>query len=233
MRYWCFTLLFFTLLANAQGGGVYLGATRVVFSSSAKTAALRVGNTSATDVWLVRSWVSGGDESAGAEPLKVPFIITPPLYRLDPQSSLHLKINALPNTLPQDRESLFYVNVMAIPPNQSVEEGGESVGGVMKFTFNNRIKLFYRPAGLADKAGSAYEQVRVEPSAEGFSFHNPTPYHITLTQLTIDGVAHDKAGLMLAPFGHGSIPYQGPMKSLSFKSINDFGGFSSVVSKLF
>lgn len=50
----------------------------------------------------------------------------------------------LPNTLPQDRESLFYLNVIDIPPDNPARSGN-----LLKLAMQNRIKLFYRPQGIA------------------------------------------------------------------------------------
>lgn len=51
----------------------------------------------------------------------------------------------MPNMLPNNKESLFYLNVLDIPPNNPANAGKN----VIKFAMQNRIKLFYRPSGIA------------------------------------------------------------------------------------
>ncbi len=45
------------------------------------------------------------------------------------------------NALPQDRESLFYLNVREIPPKPDKPN-------VLQLAMQSRIKLFYRPAAI-------------------------------------------------------------------------------------
>ncbi|MBO1928634.1 fimbria/pilus periplasmic chaperone [Providencia rettgeri] len=49
------------------------------------------------------------------------------------------------NTLPTDRESLLYFNVLGIPP-----QGKEA--NAVQFTIQSRLKLFYRPKVLTTKS---------------------------------------------------------------------------------
>ena len=67
------------LSQSVLAGGVGLSATRVIYDGSKKEASLTVQNKSKTEEFLIQSWV---DDAAGSK--KTPFIITPPLFRLDP-----------------------------------------------------------------------------------------------------------------------------------------------------
>lgn len=44
---------------------------------------------------------------------KTPFIITPPLFKLDPDKNNVLRIVNIEDTLPKDRESVYWINVKA------------------------------------------------------------------------------------------------------------------------
>ena len=46
---------------------------------------------------------------------------------------------------PLIKKAFFYLNVLDIPPNSPEQEGKNA----LKFAMQNRIKLFYRPAGIA------------------------------------------------------------------------------------
>jgi chaperone protein EcpD len=56
--------------------------------------------------------------------------------------------------VPQDRESVFWLNVLEIPP--------KPVGKAnhIQLTVRSRLKLFYRPAGLAGSPKAAVAQLR-------------------------------------------------------------------------
>ncbi|KAF0655380.1 hypothetical protein L245_07005, partial [Salmonella enterica subsp. enterica serovar Worthington str. BCH-4719] len=64
-----------------------------------------------------------------------------PVIRVAANSGQQLKIKKLANNLPGDRESLFYLNVLDIPPNSDENKDKN----IIKFALQNRIKLIYRP----------------------------------------------------------------------------------------
>lgn len=53
------------------------------------------------------------------------FFITPPIVRLNENESIQLRINKLSDieSLPTDRESVFSINVMGIPPEDKSNAG--------------------------------------------------------------------------------------------------------------
>lgn len=61
---------------------------------------------------LIQSWV---DDLADNN--KSPFIVTPPLFRLDAGDSNDLRVLLTSPQLPSDRESLFTLNIKVIPAN--------------------------------------------------------------------------------------------------------------------
>ena len=105
------------LSQSVLAGGVGLSATRVIYDGSKKEASLTVQNKSKTEEFLIQSWV---DDAAGSK--KTPFIITPPLFRLDPGKNNILRIVNTTPGLPQDRESVYWVNVKAIPSKSDDSE---------------------------------------------------------------------------------------------------------------
>ncbi|PJI52023.1 molecular chaperone EcpD, partial [Methylobacterium radiotolerans] len=54
--------------------------------------------------------------------------------------------------MPQDKESVFWLNVLEIPPKDKANQN------LLQMAFRSRIKLFYRPAGLKGKAEDAPSQ---------------------------------------------------------------------------
>ncbi len=72
-------------------------------------------------------------------------MLTPPVAKIGANSGQQVKIKIMPNKLPTNKESIFYLNVLDIPPNSPEQEGKNA----LKFAMQNRIKLFYRPAGIA------------------------------------------------------------------------------------
>ncbi|EAA3660366.1 molecular chaperone [Salmonella enterica] len=226
-------LLFFvcTVRVVASDGGFYLGQTRVVFPSDKRSVSLQVTNQDAKKDWLLRSWVSQYDDKNKSS---TPFILTPPLYRLDGNNSIQLRINAVDvSKLPTDRESVFRINVMAIPPETAAAAKPEKEGaatGSIQFALNSRIKLFFRPATLnsPEQAEKAWEKVTVRQQEGNIIFNNPTPYYITLTNIDVNGAGlkGGQADTMIAPDGELTLPVSGQIRTLTFQTIDDYGGLT-------
>ncbi len=72
------TLLCSFCIGQALAGGIVLQRTRVIYDASRKEAALPVANKGAETPYLLQSWVDNIDGKSRA-----PFIITPPLFRLE------------------------------------------------------------------------------------------------------------------------------------------------------
>lgn len=222
MKFILLLFLFTSFICNANTEGVFLGRTRVIFNSSSESESLSVTNSSSTNPWLLRSWISGGDSNTQKEKT---FIITPPLYKLEPSNTINLKINKLSAKFPSNQESLFYVNVMAIPPmtNSQKSEAGEAK---INFSINNKIKLLYRPESLNNKSDieNAYNSLKLKKQSGGIVFENQSPYYITLTDIKYNGKTNDETGFMLSPFSESLIKCSGACNNVNYKIINDFGG---------
>lgn len=115
-------------ISAAHAGGVQIGRTRVIYNANDKEEALPIINKGADTPWLVQSWVDTGDGKT-----RGPFIITPPLFRLDPQKEQSLRIIWSGVPLPENRESLFYINVRTIPASDKANKD------------SNMLRLIYKP----------------------------------------------------------------------------------------
>ncbi len=63
-----------------------------------------------------------------------------------------LRIVRAGGNLPEDRESVYYVNVKAIPPAPAEESAN-----TLQLAIKTRMKLFYRPAGLKGNPMDSYK----------------------------------------------------------------------------
>jgi len=77
---------------------------------------------------------------------KAPFLITPPLFRLDAKEDNVLRVVRTGGNLPGDRESLYWLNIKAIPSSKHVEGMN-----TLQIAINTRIKLLYRPSSIQGK----------------------------------------------------------------------------------
>ncbi|HAO2109794.1 TPA: molecular chaperone, partial [Escherichia coli] len=212
-------------VCSSKSEGLSLSQTRVVFPSDRNSVSLNVRNSSQKDIWLLKGWVTDIDGNKTDK-----FIITPPLYRLDPSNNFQLRINAIDkNGLSENVESIFYINVMAIP-SESDKNTGAGVNGSMSFSINSRIKLLYRPQEINNKKNvfDAYKKITVTQRDGFVIISNPSPYYITLDDTRIDGkpVQSSADDFLLPPNGTISVRYTKKASHLDYKIIDDFGGRS-------
>ncbi|MDX6038818.1 fimbrial biogenesis chaperone [Scandinavium lactucae] len=195
--------------------GFSVGATRVIYNGNMKEASLSVKNTEDSNIYLIRSWVSS--DKAGE---KVPFIITPPLFRIEPGQDNAVRITQTSSSLPQDKESVYWINTLAIPPATKEKNS-------LQFSINTRIKLIYRPTALNNKdaIGKAYQQLTFSRSGNVITTSNPTPYYVSMTKIKING-KELKEGYMVPPKSSIKIEKAPTGNSVSWQAINDFGGLT-------
>lgn len=211
----------FPFLAFAsQSNGINLDSTRVIFDSEENSASIKVNNDSSDNLWLIRSWISEykSDEKSTS------FIITPPLYRISPGESIQLKINSLNDNIPKNKESVFRINVLAIPPASNQEKQSKSKG--VQFAINNRIKLFYRPHELNthENVAEIYKSLQFSSTINDIKVNNPTPYYITMDDVKVNGKKVTSINdFMVAPYSTLTIPEKNA-KTLNYTTINDYGG---------
>jgi chaperone protein EcpD len=224
----CATLLMLATYLPAAQAALTVNTTRVVFSSDKRSASVIISNPSNLP-FAVQTWVNTEADDATTA---VPFIPSPPLFRLNPGKEQQLQINGLPNDLPSDRESLFYLNVQEIPQAASTEEN------VLSIALRTRIKLFYRPAQLKDNPVKRLKDVQwsikqVAGKAQLVAT-NPTPFHISFIRLEVSGNAKTeqlKHPAMLGPLTTQTYPLDDikvtPGLQVVFAAINDYGGYTS------
>ncbi|MFC0227966.1 fimbrial biogenesis chaperone [Serratia aquatilis] len=204
---------------EATRGGVSLSQTRVIFSATDKAQTIAVKNTGAKN-YLIQSRV----QSELNNDRVAPFVVTPPLFKLGPESNQLLRILKQDHPLPSDRESLFYLSVSAIPAQSEpiTNEARLSMG------FQFVIKLFYRPEGLKITPDNAYCRMRVAPTSKGVRIENPTPYFLSLADLKFDHtvIDLDVQPSMIAPMNSEVYPVSKPVRQVYWQAINDFGGLS-------
>ncbi|WP_199099308.1 molecular chaperone [Dyella sp. ASV21] len=225
-------LLALCLGAPQAQANVLIGGTRVVFHADEGEVTVRLTNSNDHPV-LVESWIDRGDVHSTPDSVQVPFLITPPLFRMEAQKEQSLRIVFTKEPLPADRESLFWLNVLEVPPKPT---GAQAEGqNLLQLALRSRLKLFYRPAHLPGDPLKAPEALtwKVATDAKGAALkvHNPTPYHVTLTEVQVDSEGkHIAAEIgMVDPMGDLTLPlHEGAPKPVAgsvvtFSAINDYG----------
>lgn len=209
---------------------IVIHGTRVIYPSDAREVTLQLSNNGNKPA-LVQAWIDEGDPKSTPDQSKVPFMITPPISRVEPTKSQTLRISALPNATQfnQKQETVLWLNILDIPPKPTAKDTDAIPDNFLQLAVRSRIKFFYRPASLKEDANLAADKLQWLKSGQHVVVKNPTPFHITLTsifQLTGDKkVDLLPQGLMLKPFSEERVQLKNTqMTNMSFVNINDYGG---------
>jgi P pilus assembly chaperone PapD len=222
-------------LATAPSrASVIIAGTRVIFPANDGEVTVRLTNQGANPA-LVETWIDAGDPNSTPDKVHTPFLITPPLFRMEPNrdQSLRILFTHSDTPLPTDRESVFWLNVLEVPPKPT----GQQYQGknYLQLAIRSRVKLFYRPGGLPGDAIKAPGELTFKAESANGSVsllaHNPTPYYVTITRLTVNGSDKPReAGIgMVAPMSDLRLTMAGATQApaagtaLSYYCINDFG----------
>lgn len=209
-----------------------MSGTRVVYPADQREVSVRLTNEGESPV-LVQAWLDQGDPTVKPEHISVPFTLTPPVFRMDPQRGQTMRLMYTKEPLPQDRESVYWLNVLEIPPKPANQEVNQ-----LQLAFRTRIKVFFRPKELAGSAAKAPSNVTwaLTPIANGQTYSltatNPTPYAVSFSKVLLkseDQTYIAESG-MVKPFESVEFvlknikhPLQGRLQVL-YQSITDYGG---------
>jgi chaperone protein EcpD len=233
-------LLLAGVFAGRSEASVVIGGTRVVYPAQDKEVTIKLTN-EGNQPALVQLWLDDGDEKSTPDTAKVPFTVMPPIFRIDPSKGQAVRVVYTKEPLPTDKESLFWVNVLEVPP-KAAEDGKNH----LQFAFRTRIKMFFRPSGLSGDAATARDKLtwKVVPNTKGKGFAvqatNPTPYYVSFAHVGVkvgDKII-DGDGGMVAPGSSMVFPVEGLTSApgagaqASFAVINDFGAIERVEKPL-
>lgn len=234
-----YTFIFFSFAADAS---VSINGTRVVFKQSDVDKIVKITNKGKLPA-LTHSWIECNDSACDKE--NIPFVITPPINRIEPNSAQSLRIVQLASEFPKNRETLFYLNVLDVPPKPKSDNDIEP--GLLQMAFKTRVKFFYRPSGLPIRITDAishldFDYIEKSQNKIDVKFDNPTPYHISFAMLNLklNGkvVAQQLTGGMVKPFDEikvsfiGSGNFENAEYEIELLNITDAGGEQKVSYKL-
>lgn len=218
------------LLAVPASASVIIQTTRVIYPGKAKEVSVQLSNQD-TYPNVMQVWADVNNPESNPETADAPFVITPPLFRIEPKAGQAIRLMFTGAELPQDRESVFYLNVLQVPPSKAEYREENQVMLMLR----NRLKIFYRPAGVAGNSTDVPEKLRFNVRQEGQDWlvdaENPTGFYATLTHGSVQAgkQQHPFTPEMLAPFSKatwriskaGALPK--PPFQVEFILIDDYG----------
>ena len=211
---------------------VIVNGTRVIYNGNEKEVSVRLTNTGTLPV-LVQSWIDEGDMNARPDRIRTPFTLTPPINRINADKSQTLRISYIGSpALPQNKESVYWLNLLEVPASKKDDSLNK-----LQVAFRTRIKLFYRPAGLTDRAKvtEAAEKIKWTVSGGKLIASNSSPYFISLVSVSLKNAGKNGSveGEMVPPMGSYTfnLPKSvnaGAGSLLIYEYVNDWGALRKV-----
>ncbi len=220
-----------TFWSGMSYASLTLNADRLIYNEKDGDASVTV-HSNEDRAYLIQSWLDAGDSTVKKN---LPFVVTPPLFRLAPKSDNVIRVVYLGNGLPADRESLFWLDVKGVP---GLNDEESKVENRMVLAINNRIKFFFRPTGLKGDPGEAPKKLHWSHTSNTVKVENASPFYTVLSDITIDKEAVPVSvvdnNTVIPPFGNKSyklkhVPASGT--AVEWTAINDFGVTSKPFSQ--
>lgn len=166
-------LLFLCFVSLASASGISVGGTRFVYMDNKREISIPIFNSNEKKPFLIQSWVTGFNED-----IKAPFIATPALFRVEPNSYGAARIAYLGQSLSSNQEKIFLLNIKSIPPKD------ESIENELQIIINSQFKLFLRSNDIEPLN---FENIILTKENDGVKINNKTPYHLSIKSILING----------------------------------------------
>ncbi|TNV20452.1 molecular chaperone [Buttiauxella sp. B2] len=205
---------------------IIVNGTRFIYPAGSSEITIQMTNMASTPS-LAQIWLDEGDPDVLPERISTPFIISPPIARIDSQNgqSIRIKKQEGQDISISDRESLWWLNILDVPAidNNEMKDGA----GTLNMAIRSRFKFIWRPAGLGDRV-DAESKLELFVSGNNITIYNPSPFFITIVDIKTDS---DKGlleeGEMVAPKSKAKLKIKEKIpagKDLVVQSVNDYGG---------
>ncbi|ECP4590315.1 fimbria/pilus periplasmic chaperone [Salmonella enterica subsp. enterica serovar Muenchen] len=218
---------------NTQSFSVILGATRVIYAPDSSGVTLSVNNPQTYPI-LVQSRVFSEDMKN-----KAPFVVTPPLFRLDGNQQSRLRIVRIGGNFIGDREYLHWLCVKGIPPKKDdlwLQNKKailpDTVSLNVQLSIDNCIKLFVRPESVKGHPSDVADSLIWSRVNNKLQASNPTPFYMNLSSVRIGGGRVEQLHY-IPPFSSYAFDFPSGSevsnsRQVQWSVITDYGGESPI-----
>lgn len=195
--------------------GVQLSRTRILFNDGATKGSY--GLTNHSDHPILASVVISdfnGRPSAS-------FAVSPSLYQVQPKKTHQGQIVLL-NSLPHDKESVFWLTVKTVSP----EPESKAKTSTMEIALAQSIKVFYRPKGLNETCKTGLRHLTWETTKNGIKANNAAKVSFSIVNVKDINNKVYKIGDTVLPktTKEWSVDHKG-LKIASFTYVDEYGNY--------
>ncbi|HCB1500663.1 P pilus assembly chaperone PapD [Klebsiella oxytoca] len=213
--------LFINITADA---GVVVGTTRYLYKENSREISAQLENKDDAP-YLMKSWVEAPE---GKTPF---FMVTPPLFRLEAKQKNTIRIFPTANisSAPKDRETVYYLNVMSVPPTDDSHLNSNT----LQMAVRHRMRLIYRPAAVQELSiNEQAKKVEWRKTNNKIIVKNPTPFFFYFSSIKINGqeIIKTLPNIESMTTKEFTLPAGVTGSNITWKIINDHGGDGSLYS---
>jgi len=95
------------LQAGFASAAITMAGTRVIYDARSQGVTLTFNNPDSGPS-VMQLWVDTGNEQSTPETADAPFVVTPPIFRIEPGAGQTVHLLFTGKGMPQDRESVFF-----------------------------------------------------------------------------------------------------------------------------
>lgn len=229
-------LLALFFVNTAFSNNIIVNGTRFIYSEESSEVTIHMTNTGNSPS-LAQIWLDEGDSAKLPEEITTPFIISPPITRVDAGNgqSLRIKKAADKRIAATDRESLWWLNILDIPSVDKTKVTESS--SMLNLAIRSRFKFFWRPTGLGDRQNAESKMELIANHSE-MTLVNPTPFFITVADIiTTSGNGVMEESIMLPPKSRINVNLKQKVSKgepVVLQAISDYGSvveFKTTINK--
>nr|WP_251005876.1 fimbrial chaperone [Escherichia coli] len=171
-----FILASLFLFTTSSHAAFVLNSTRYIFDEKKENISLQVDNESAQE-YGGQIWIENQEQSDK----NVYFAPSPTFFKVTGQHKQVLRILKINDTLPKDKESLFWINVQEIP--KAPKDGANA----LSIALHTQVKMIYRPDILKDKRENAEKNIKLINDGSSTVLFNDSPYYFAVINIKQNG----------------------------------------------
>lgn len=207
---------------NENTFGFEIGATRVIYHHDSPSVSFWIKNDHQYPI-IAQAKVLNSDKKS-----KAPFIITPPVLRVDSEMQTRLRVIPISPPMNKDTEELYWICIKGVPPKGELNDSNQTSKNISQFNINiitnSCIKLISRPNKINMTVKDAVQKIDVKVQGERLEIYNKSPMHINISSAKINSKKIEIPNGYIEPYSNESIRFKvkkGDEMQLSI--LNDYG----------
>ncbi|MHA7847503.1 fimbrial biogenesis chaperone [Serratia sp. D1N4] len=230
---------FLMLLSAPLTASVVMLNTRIIYPADSQSQTVQFTNNDSIP-YVMQMWSDINNPTSTPDSADGPFVVVPALFRIEPKTGQSVRLVFTGKDLPQDRESVFYLNSVQIPPKNIANDADNQMLVVLR----NRLKIFYRPKNIVGSSEKVAEQLHFSLNQQAgqwvLTAKNDSGFYASFIKAAVV-VGNKEVPFkteMVAPKSQASWKLEKGAQSpagaqkVKFTLVNDYGGHTYQESRL-